>query len=139
MRKILIIIAREYLTRVRKRSFIIMSVIGPLLFAALMVIPAWLSQVEETDVKKIAVIDSSHLFMNVIPETEYLKFDYLSNVSMANLKENFSSLGYFGILYKPPSYPMIRIPSFFILKNNRTLPQNYTSVSTLKNILGTRN
>lgn len=102
MKKILIIIAREYITRVRKRSFIIMSIIGPLLFAALMIIPAWLAQVEETDVKRIAIVDSSHLFMDVIPETEYLKFDYLSNVSMANLKENFSSLGYFGILYISP-------------------------------------
>jgi len=102
MKKILIIIAREYITRVRKRSFIIMSIIGPLLFAALMVIPAWLAQVEETDVKRIAIVDSSHLFMDVIPETEYLKFDYLSNVSMANLKEDFSSLGYFGILYISP-------------------------------------
>lgn len=102
VRKILIIIGREYITRVRKRSFIIMSIIGPLLFAALMVVPAWLAQVEETDVKKIAVVDSSYLFRNVIPETEYLKFDYLGNVSITSLKENFSSLGYFGILYIAP-------------------------------------
>jgi len=72
MKKILIIIAREYITRVRKRSFIIMSIIGPLLFAAMMIIPAWLAQVEDTDIKRIAVVDSSYLFQNVIPETEYI-------------------------------------------------------------------
>lgn len=99
MKKILIIIAREYITRVRKRSFIIMSVLGPVFFAALMIVPAWLAQVEETDVKKIAIIDSSHIFRNVIPETEYLKFDYLENTSLNSLKEDFSHLGYFGILY----------------------------------------
>jgi ABC-2 type transport system permease protein len=99
MKKILIIIAREYITRVRKRSFIMMSVLGPVLFAALMIVPAWLAQVEETDVKKIAVIDSSHIFRNVIPDTEYLKFDYLENTSLNSLKENFTDLGYFGILY----------------------------------------
>jgi len=99
MKKILIIIAREYITRVRKRSFIIMSVLGPLLFAALMIVPAWLAQVEETDIKRIAIVDSSHIFRNVIPDTEYLKFDYLENISLTSLKENFSNLGYFGILY----------------------------------------
>jgi ABC-2 type transport system permease protein len=99
MNKIPIIIAREYIIRVRKKSFIIMSILGPLLFAAMMIIPAWLAQLEETDVKKIAVVDSSHLFMNVIPETEYLKFNYLDNASVNNLKENYKSLGYYGILY----------------------------------------
>ena len=99
MNKIPIIIAREYIIRVRKKSFIIMSILGPLLFAAMMIIPAWLAQVEETDVKRIAIADSSHLFRNVIPETEYLKFDYLDNVRINDLKENFKSMGYYGVLY----------------------------------------
>ena len=99
MNKIPIIISREYIIRVRKKSFILMSVLGPLLFAAMMIIPAWLAQIEETDVKKIAVIDSSHLFMNVIPETEFLKFDYLENASVNNLKDNYKNIGYYGILY----------------------------------------
>jgi len=99
MNKIPIIIAREYIIRVRKKSFIIMSILGPLLFAAMMIIPAWLSQVKETDVKRIVIADSSHLFRNVIPETEYLKFDYLDNVRINDLKENFKSMGYYGVLY----------------------------------------
>jgi len=99
MNKIPIIIAREYIIRVRKKSFIIMSILGPLLFAAMMIIPAWLAQVEETDVKRIAIADSSHLFRNVIPETEYLKFDYLDNIRINDLKENFKSMGYYGVLY----------------------------------------
>ncbi len=76
-----------------------MSVLGPVLFAAMMIIPAWLSQLEETDIKKIAVVDSSHVFYKVVPETEFLKFDYLENVSVNDLKENYKSLGYYGILY----------------------------------------
>jgi ABC-2 type transport system permease protein len=102
MNKIPIIIAREYITRVRKKSFIIMSILGPVLFAAMMIIPAWLNQVEQTDIKRIAIVDSSHIFKNVIPETEYLKFDYLENVSVNALKENYASLGYYGILYISP-------------------------------------
>jgi len=102
MNRIPIIIAREYLIRVRKKSFIIMSILGPVLFAAMMIIPAWLSQLKETDVKKIAIVDSSHVFYKVIPETEFLKFDYLENISIDVLKRNFKNLGYYGILYISP-------------------------------------
>jgi ABC-2 type transport system permease protein len=102
MNRIPIIIAREYLVRVKKKSFIIMSVLGPILFAAMMIIPAWLSQIEETDVKKIAVVDSSNVFYKVIPETEFLKFDYLENLSVNDLKKNYKNLGYYGILYISP-------------------------------------
>jgi ABC-2 type transport system permease protein len=99
MSKISLIIQREYITRVRKRSFIIMSVLGPVLFAGMMIVPAWLSQVEEMDVKRIAVVDSSNMFRNVIPETEILKFDYLENVSLETLKKTYAQSGYYGILY----------------------------------------
>jgi ABC-2 type transport system permease protein len=36
MKKIALIIRREYVSRVRKKSFIVMTILGPLLFAALM-------------------------------------------------------------------------------------------------------
>ncbi|MFC2081292.1 ABC transporter permease [Bacteroidota bacterium] len=99
MSKVGLIIKREYLTRVRKRSFIIMSILGPFLFAAFMVIPAWMATNEEQDVKKIAIVDSSGLFMHVIPETEYLKFDYLFDTKLNSIKDNFREGGYYGVLY----------------------------------------
>ena len=102
MRKIRLVIYREYITRVRKRSFIIMSILGPILFATLMIIPAWLASMEETELKKFAVIDSSNIFTNVIPDTEYLKFEYLDNIRISDLKNNFDQLGYYGILFIAP-------------------------------------
>jgi ABC-2 type transport system permease protein len=99
MSKIGLIIKREYVTRVRKRSFIIMSILGPILFASLMVVPALIAISEDQEVKRIAVVDNSHLFMNVIPETEYLKFDYLHNVRLNDIKSTYSAGGYYGVLY----------------------------------------
>jgi ABC-2 type transport system permease protein len=99
MNKIGLIIKREYTTRVRKRSFIVMSILGPILFASLMVVPALVAMSEDQEVKRIAVVDSSHLFMNVIPETEYLKFDYLENARLNDIKQTYSTGGYYGVLY----------------------------------------
>ena len=99
MSKTGLIIKREYTTRVRKRSFIIMSILGPILFASLMVVPALIAMSEDQEVKRIAVVDSSHLFQNIIPETEYLKFDYLYNADLEDIKRTYATGGYYGVLY----------------------------------------
>ncbi|NTW33164.1 MAG: ABC transporter permease, partial [Bacteroidetes bacterium] len=47
MKKILIIIKREYLSRVKKRSFIVMTILGPLLMAAMFIVPVYIAQMSE--------------------------------------------------------------------------------------------
>lgn len=68
MHKIWLIFKREYLVRVRKKSFIIMTLLAPLLLAAFMVIPIFLATVsDKTDV--IAVLDESGLFAQKFKST----------------------------------------------------------------------
>ncbi len=99
MNKIAIIISREYLTRVRKKSFLIMSILGPLFFAGLMITPAWIAQMEDKEEKIIAVADSSHLMLGEFPETEYIKFEYLPNADIQYHKEHFLESRYYALLY----------------------------------------
>jgi ABC-2 type transport system permease protein len=101
MKKILLIIQREYLTRVRKKSFLIMTVLGPVLFAAFMVIPAWFATMEDTEVRTIAVVDSTGIFYEILPETEYIKFEYIKGASLKELQNNFENSGYSAILFIP--------------------------------------
>ena len=54
-----------------------MSILGPILFAALMVIPAWLASMEDDEAKTIAVIDHTDLYSGQIEDTELLKFEFL--------------------------------------------------------------
>ena len=69
MNKISVIIKREYITRVRKKSFIIMTILAPVLMAAIIILPTVLMMNQEGDFKKIAVIeDKSDLFKGVIKE-----------------------------------------------------------------------
>ncbi len=96
-----VIIRREYLTRIRKKSFIVMTIIGPVLFAAMMVLPMWFATMEDEGVKQIAVIDSSQLFIHKIPETSKFKFTYATDVKLDDFKKNLSKTEYFGILYIP--------------------------------------
>jgi ABC-2 type transport system permease protein len=99
MQKIPIIVRREFLTRVRKKSFIVMSILGPFLFAALIFLPILFATFEGDDMKVIAVVDSSHIFINKIPDTENLIFKYLENTNIKDLTKNFKAEGYWGVLY----------------------------------------
>ena len=58
MGKIGLIIKREYLTRVRKKSFLIMTILGPLVMAAIMIVPVWMASVN-VSVKKVLVLDEA--------------------------------------------------------------------------------
>ncbi len=60
MSKISLIISREYLSRVKKRTFIIMTLVGPLIFAALMGVAVFVTQADQTE-HTILVVDTPGL------------------------------------------------------------------------------
>jgi len=100
MNKTSIIIQREYSTRVRKKSFIIMTLLTPLLIAMIFVIPALVMTNQDKDFKKIAVVDDGYdLFRGVIPDTKDADFEYLPDTRLEDIKNNFSQKGYYGVLY----------------------------------------
>lgn len=74
MNKILLIIQREYLTRVKKKSFIIMTILGPVLIAAMIILPAMLSEWSETDEKRVAVLDETGIFFEKFKDQEGISF-----------------------------------------------------------------
>jgi len=121
MSKIPIIIKREYMTRVRKKSFIIMTILAPLLMACLIVVPTLVMMNQQQDHKKIAVVeDNSDLFKGVIKNTKDLEFVYLDNVNLNDLQKSFQQEGYYGILYISPE--LVNTPNAIQLISKKQPP-----------------
>ena len=99
MNKTSLIIQREYLTRVRKKSFIVMTLLTPFLLALVFVVPALMMSNQDKDFKKIAVVGDSDLYQDVIPDTKEADFEFLPNTNVNDIKNNFSEQGYYGVLY----------------------------------------
>lgn len=75
MNKILIIIHREFMNRVSKKSFVILTILMPFIFAALIFVPLMLSMVKSDEQKNIAVIDHTGKYIHVFKNDEsYLFF-----------------------------------------------------------------
>jgi ABC-2 type transport system permease protein len=121
MNKISVIIKREYVTRVRKKSFIIMTILAPVLMAAIFIVPTLVMMNQSGELKKIAVIeDNSNLFKGVIKNTKDAEFVYLENVKVEDLKKTFEKSGYYGILYISPE--LVNTPNAVYLISSKQPP-----------------
>ena len=100
--KIGIIIEREYLTRVKKRSFLLITFLAPIFFAALMFLPGLLMlNSEKFDSKKtIAVCDESTLFTGKFKDTDVNTFIY-EEKDITDVKNLVREGVYDGVLYIP--------------------------------------
>jgi ABC-2 type transport system permease protein len=103
MNKISVIIKREYVTRVRKKSFIIMTILAPVLMAAIIILPTVLMMNQGGEFKRIAVVsDDPGLFEDKITNIKDAEFSYEKNIKVDDLKKTFEEKGYYGILYLGP-------------------------------------
>ena len=127
MSNLSIIIKREYLTRVKKRSFLILTFLGPLFFAALMIAPSLLMiESEKMESKKnIAVLDESGIFDGKIENTDANTFLYLDNENVDSLKNLVFEGIYDAVLYIPSTE--LNIPVNAKLYSNKQIPITLSS------------
>lgn len=98
MKKVLLIIQREYLTRVRNRTFIISTILTPLLFVGLLTAVTVIS-IKNIDHEKVAIIDHTNILNGRIENTKALTFEFPKGVD----SNNYIAKGYSAILYASES------------------------------------
>ena len=104
MNKIKLIIAREYLTRVKKKSFIIMTILGPVLFALLTLMPVLIQKFSEKEINTILIIDEApEVFTTHLTNTNDIQF-INDSISLKEAKLNLAKYNADAILYVPADY-----------------------------------
>ncbi|MGV8962378.1 MAG: ABC transporter permease [Candidatus Saccharimonadaceae bacterium] len=91
MNPLKIIISREYFSRVTKKSFILLTILMPFLFTALIFVPYWLSTIQDSGVRKIVVLDESGLYAPEFENTDQYTYEVV--VDAGNLTVQQSRLG----------------------------------------------
>ena len=97
-----IIIKREYLTRVKKKSFIITTFLVPILFAALCVLPSLIMVLAKEEAKKVAVVDESGIVMPYFEDGETLQFESFEGENPDVIKRQLDSVGMDALLVISP-------------------------------------
>ncbi len=96
MKKIWLIIKREYLTRVRNKTFILSTILTPLLFVGLITAVTFIS-VKNVDQETVAVVDETNLFNGKIENAKAITFSFPQGVDSTNYQQK----GFSGVLYVP--------------------------------------
>jgi len=101
-----LIIKREFIAKVRNKSFIVMTFLSPLLFVAITAFVGYLSAMK-ADTKHIAIHDASGKFVKefVAQNTKSSEFKYvdLSTIDIRFLKDSIANESYEALLYVPQS------------------------------------
>ena len=76
LKKIIIIIKREFLSRVKKKSFIVMTILGPVLFAAFITLPVIIANWSDSEYN-VAIVDDTSLFFDRFDDGNEVAFTHL--------------------------------------------------------------
>ena len=92
LRNIKTIIGREYMTRVKKKSFLLITFLGPIFFAAICLLPAIIMNMTSEDKKAVAIVDESGIILPRVQNTEIIDFKDYTGYSVDSLKSQIGDL-----------------------------------------------
>ena len=98
LRTINIIIRREYLNKVKKKSFLIITFLVPILFVALCILPTLIMMGTKESAKDIAVVDKSGIVLPYLEDTETIHYMDFSMLSVDSVKTYIESFGVDAVL-----------------------------------------
>jgi ABC-2 type transport system permease protein len=100
MDKLKLIIKREFLAKVKNKSFIILTILSPLLMVGLFALIFFLNEKNSEDIRTIAFVDESELLNSVFTDSEAAKYIDLTALGIDEARKQ-TEKSYYGVLYIP--------------------------------------
>ena len=102
LRNVKTIISREYLIRVKKKSFLLTTFLVPILFAAICILPSVIMVMAKEKGKQIAVVDQSGIVMPYLTDSKSVAYTDCSDQHPDSLKTCIADLGYDALVVVSP-------------------------------------
>lgn len=103
MRNLKLIILREYLARVRNKTFVIMTFLSPIIMVCMIVLVAYLSNLNSDDSKIIAIHDANKTFYKEFSSTDNISYLDYSSLPIEVALDSIEKKDYYGLLFFPKS------------------------------------
>ena len=101
MSKLGLIIKREYLAKVRNKSFVVMTILSPVLLVGMIVLIAFLTKVNDSEKRIIAILNEGPYFSTDFNTTESTSYVRMERISLELAKDSTRSMGFYGLLHIP--------------------------------------
>ncbi|MDO4880945.1 MAG: ABC transporter permease [Capnocytophaga sp.] len=99
MKQLCLIIEREYITKIRNKSFVIMTFVSPLAIIFLSFFIGYLTNINNNSQKNITIFDESTLFSQTFKNTKNINYQYITNGNIEEIKKEALQEQVYGILY----------------------------------------
>ena len=96
-----LIIKREYLAKVKNKSFILMTFLSPLFIVALLSLIAYLISVNNEKVRTISVLDESGILSETLISNDHILYESLNGMDLEDAKTTSNSNKAYGLLHVP--------------------------------------
>jgi len=118
MNKLGLIIKREYLAKVRNKSFVIMTFLSPILMVGMIVLIAYLTRINDSETRIITVLNESSYFSVDFATTARTSYINFKDISIEEAKDSTLKLGFYGLLHIPDNSELERVAgnAFFYTK-----------------------
>ena len=100
MNKLKLIIKREFLAKVKNKSFIVMTILSPLLMVGFIMLMIFLNQKNSEEIRTIAIVDESEVLASVFEDSESTKYINLTDLGLDEAKSKTEEF-YYGLVYIP--------------------------------------
>lgn len=102
MKKLRLIIEREFIAKVKNKSFIIMTFLSPLIAIGMIALIVFLTKTNDSSIKEIVYIDNSGVFVaKDFKSTETIKYVDYTNLGLEETKKKVENGNHYGLLYLP--------------------------------------
>lgn len=100
MDKLWLIIRREYINKVRNRTFVIMTFVSPLIFIGVILLIGWLTSVNSSDTRQIAILDlTNNNYAELFQDNDDFKYKKLQNLTLDKALDIGESKGYYALIH----------------------------------------
>ncbi|RSC93457.1 ABC transporter permease [Tenacibaculum singaporense] len=102
MKRLRLIIEREFIAKVRNKSFIVMTFLSPLLMIGMGALVFFLMKKNDEKVKKIVYVDESGMFSkDIFKDSKTVKYEDFTALGIEDSKKKVEDGDYYGALYIP--------------------------------------
>jgi ABC-2 type transport system permease protein len=123
-----LIIKREFIAKVRNKSFIVMTFLSPLLFVGIAAFVGYLGSMK-ADVKVVAIHDETGLFVSEFKNSEEYRYIDLSPIDLKIIKDSLINESYEGLIYIP------KIANYKTLENKvQYISNDSPSITFVENV-----
>ncbi|WP_372766015.1 ABC transporter permease [Lutibacter sp.] len=100
MDKLKLIIKREFLAKVKNKSFLIMTILSPLMVVGLLSLIIFLNEKNSEEIRTVAFVDESQQFSDAFIDSDALKYIDLTSLGVEEAREKTKEF-YYGLLVIP--------------------------------------